>query len=154
MLQQALPKSHVYTLGALGGYKPQIEGDPWEHAFSYTLYYVWLRGQGCRDKSMSIWTCGLHSAKASRILQLSLTPEPYGLTVSRMSLGLAVEAMFLGYFSSCCLSRGKRLHTIVRFWFQLGTNVCSRSVFSFASWNFSIWLFFSKEEWIVPFYWK
>jgi len=41
MLQEAPPKSHVYTLGALGGYKPQIEGGPWEHAFSYyTLYYV------------------------------------------------------------------------------------------------------------------
>jgi hypothetical protein len=40
MLQEASPKSHVHTLGALGGYKPQIEGGPWAHAFSYILYYV------------------------------------------------------------------------------------------------------------------
>jgi len=99
MLQEAPPKSHVYTLGALGGYKPQIEGGPWEHAFSYyTLYYVWLRGQGCWGKSMSIWTCGLHSARASRILPLSLTPEPYGLTASYgfgIGSGSHVSGVFL-----------------------------------------------------------
>jgi hypothetical protein len=79
---------------------------------------------------MSIGTCGLHSGKASRILPLSLTPEPYGLTAS-YGFGIGSGSHVSGvYFCSCCLSRGKRLHTRVRFWFQVGTDVCSHNLIS------------------------
>ncbi len=58
MIQEASPKSHVNTLGALGGYKPQIEGGPWEHAFHYTLYYVRLKRSGASkqvNEHMNMW---------------------------------------------------------------------------------------------------
>lgn len=144
MLQQASPKSHVYTLWALGGYKPQIKGGPWEHAFCYyTLYYVWLRSEGCWDKSMSIWTCGLHSAKASRILPLSLTPEPYGLTASYgfgSCSGSQVSEVFL------LMLLVQREETSYTWRLQLGTNMCSHRVFLFLCDFFSFDGFFQMKN--------